>query len=68
MKASHKIIVGGTLDGKRSVSEPLPANDAIREFHRMKAEGYGLLTLTDAETGKNYDVDNSIAPTGAGKH
>jgi hypothetical protein len=33
MRADQIIRVGGTLNGKRVVSEPLPANEAIYRFN-----------------------------------
>jgi hypothetical protein len=56
MRADQKIVVEGTLNGERQVPEALPANDAIRRFNSMKAAGYANLTMTDAETGEDYDV------------
>jgi len=56
MRADQIIIVGGTKDGEREVSEPLAANDAIRRFYSMRSNGYSQLTMTYATTGEDYDV------------
>jgi len=61
MRHDQNIVVGGTLDGKRAVSDPLSANEAIFRFHSMRAQGYPLLTMTDAETGQDYDVGKFMA-------
>jgi len=61
VRADQIIIVGGTLNGKRVVSEPLPANDAVHRFNSMRSEGYSRLTMTDAATGEEYDVGKFIS-------
>jgi len=48
LKSDQIIVVGGTLNGERVVSDPLPANEAISRFYAMRAQGYSLLTMTDA--------------------
>jgi hypothetical protein len=67
MRADQKIVVEGTLNGERQVSEALPVNDAIRRFNSMKAAGYANLTMTDAETGEDYDVGRFMSPGPEGK-
>lgn len=67
MRADQKIIVGGTRRGERVVSEPLPAVDAIARYREMLASGYTQLTMTDAETGEDYRVDQRIASGAEGK-
>jgi hypothetical protein len=56
MEADQIIVVGGTLNGERVVSEPLLANAAICRFYAMKRQGYTNLTMTDAKTGQDYPV------------
>jgi hypothetical protein len=63
MRADQIIIVGGTLNGQRIVSDPLPANAAIIRFYSMRAQGYSLITMTDAQTGHDYDVGKFLSPT-----
>jgi len=61
MRADQKIIVGGTLNGKRIVSEVLSANDSMYRYYSMRSEGYLQLTMTDAETGEEYDVGKFLS-------
>lgn len=68
MKADQMIVVGGTLSGKRVVSDPLPANEAIARFHAMQRQGYSLLTMTDAKTGQDYNVSGLLAPGSESSH
>jgi hypothetical protein len=67
MRHDQIIVVGGTLNGERVVSDPLPANEAIRRFYAMRAQGYSLLTMTDAESGHDYDVGEFMSPSSGGK-
>jgi hypothetical protein len=62
VRADQFIILGGTLNGKRIVSNPLPANDAIPRYYAMRLEGYSQITMTDANTGRDYNVGNFLAP------
>jgi len=41
---------------KPEVSEPLPAVAAIQRFNEMRGRGLTNLTMTDCETGHDYDV------------
>jgi hypothetical protein len=67
MRADQLIVVGGTLNGQRVVSEPLPANEAISRFYSLRQQGYSLLTMTDAETGQDYDVGKFMASNPEGR-
>ena len=67
MREDQIIVVGGTLNGQRLVSEPLPANQAIYRFNAMRSQGYSLLTLTDTKTGQDYDVGKFMAVNPQGK-
>ena len=53
MRIDQRIVVGGTRDGERVTSEPMPANDAIRHFYTLRAQDYSQLTMTDADTGQD---------------
>jgi hypothetical protein len=67
MRHDQIIVVAGTLDGKRVVSGPLSANEAIHRFQSMQARGYSLLTMTDAETGQDYDVGKFMVASPQGR-
>jgi len=67
MRSNQIIVVGGTISGKRVVSDALSANEAIDRFHLMRRQGYSLLTLTDAETGQDYDVGKFMAANPQGR-
>jgi hypothetical protein len=62
MRADEIIVVGGTLNGQRVMSDPLSANEAIHRYYAMKAQGYLLLTMTDAESGEDYNVGGICPP------
>jgi hypothetical protein len=68
MRADQKIIVRGTLNGKREVIGPLPVAQAIPAFNFLKNRGYLQLTMTDAETGDSYDVSKFVVPTSETRH
>ncbi|MGH7115723.1 MAG: hypothetical protein ACREE9_14675 [Stellaceae bacterium] len=62
------IVVGGTFNGQRIMSDPLPANEAIRRYYAMKAQGHLLLTMTDAESGEDYNVGGFMPFISEGEH
>jgi hypothetical protein len=68
MRADQIIVVGGTLNGERVVTEPLPANEAMYRYNAMRAQGYENLTMTDAETGQDYDVGKFMSSNPTSKH
>lgn len=68
MRADQIIVVGGTLNRRRVISDPLPANDAIRRYYARKAQGYSHLTMTDAKSGQDYNVGGFIPDLPDGKH
>jgi hypothetical protein len=47
--------------------DPVPANDAIRRFYMMRAQGYLLLTMTDAVNGHDYNVGQFLSASPEGK-
>ena len=61
LQADQILVIGGTLDGKRVVSEPLRTSHAIMRFQLMQKQGYRLLTMTDVETGEDYNVGGFIS-------
>lgn len=67
MRADQVIVVGGTLNGERVVSEPLLANAAIYRFYAMKRQGYTRLTMTDAKTGQDYPVGGFVVSNPEGR-
>jgi len=64
-QADQMLVIGGTLDGERMISEPLRASHAIMQFKLMQKQGYSLITMTDAKTGEDYDIGGfmSASPT-----
>jgi hypothetical protein len=62
MEAAQIFIVGGTLNGKREISDPLPAFEACYFYNLLKKKGYSQLTMTDARTGEDYDVGKFTSP------
>jgi hypothetical protein len=67
MRADQIIIIGRTLNGERVVSDPLPANEAILRFYAMRMQGYSFLTMTDAQSGHDYNVGQFLSPSVEGK-
>ncbi|MBS3652359.1 hypothetical protein KEU06_27590 [Pseudaminobacter sp. 19-2017] len=68
MGTGRTIIVGGTHNGKRIISEPLSVTEAILRFQWMRDRGYSILTMTDSTTGHDYDVDQFSPPPSWEKH
>jgi hypothetical protein len=68
MRADQIIVVGSTLNGQRIMSDPLPANEAIHRYYAMKAQGYLLLSMTDAESGEDYNVGGFMPSIPEGEH
>jgi hypothetical protein len=61
MRADQNIVVGGTLNGKREVFGPMPANDAIPKYYELSRKGYLQITMTDADTGHDYNVGGVLS-------
>jgi hypothetical protein len=61
-------MLSGKQRSAHEMSNPLPDNDAIRRFYAMKAQGYSRPTMTDAETGEDYNVGGFMPSVPQGQH